>query len=74
MKSNEGPKIGAFRREVLSKTPSLSLRLRFPAALRETLVFGRCSASVRTTFGSLSGWRPPRVQRAGERPEGLHSA
>jgi hypothetical protein len=25
---NEGPKIGASRREVLSKTPSLSLRLR----------------------------------------------
>jgi hypothetical protein len=34
MKSNEGPKIGAFRREVLSKTPSLSLRLRV-ARLRQ---------------------------------------
>jgi hypothetical protein len=74
MKSNEGPKIGTFRREVLSKTASLSLRLRFPAALRETLVFGCCSVSVRVPFGSLSGCRPARVRRAGESPKGPHSA
>jgi hypothetical protein len=66
MKSSEGLKIGAFRREVLSETPSLSLRLGFPAALGKTLVFGRCSVSVRVPFCSLSGCRPARVRRAGD--------
>jgi len=74
MKSSEGLKIGAYGRKVLSKTPSLSHRLRFPAALGKTLVFGRCSVSVRVPFGSLSGCRPARVRRAGEAPKGPHSA
>ena len=36
MNCNEGPKIDASRREVLSKTPSLSLRLRFAWARGRT--------------------------------------
>lgn len=52
MKSNEGPKIGPFRKEVLSKT-SLSLRLRFWTTRGEAPTFGSCSASVQLLFGFL---------------------
>jgi len=41
-------------KQVLSKTPSLSLRLRFPDTPRLAPVFGSCSVSVRMSFGSCS--------------------
>ena len=57
MKSNERPEIEARRREVLSKTLSLSLRLRFATARDGAPAFGLCSAYVRLLFGLLSGPR-----------------
>jgi len=54
MNSNEGPKNGASRREVLSKIPSLSLRLRFPTGRDDAPAFGLCSAHVRLLFGLRS--------------------
>lgn len=65
MMSNEKPEMAARRSEVLSKRPSLSLRLRFATARDGAPAFGLCSAYVRLLFGLLSGSRS--VQRSSRR-------
>ena len=57
MTGAERGKIRAVPREVFSKTPSLSLRLRVGPTRGAAPLFGSRSASVRPVFGCLFGWR-----------------
>ena len=51
MRGAERGKIAAVQGEVFSKTPSLSLRLRFGPSRGNASLFGLCSATVRLLFG-----------------------